>query len=94
MFSRRATLTMSADPTLITKHSVLVAGHATSISLERAFWDALRDEAARRGLSRAALIGEIDAQRGKANLSSALRVHLLERATFNARAQHPAEAPA
>ncbi len=85
---------MSADPTLVTKHSVMVAGHATSISLEHAFWEALRSEAARRGMSRAALIGEIDARRGKANLSSALRVHLLERAAVNALAPHPPVAPA
>ncbi|MBV1707193.1 MAG: ribbon-helix-helix domain-containing protein [Hyphomicrobiales bacterium] len=85
---------MSADPTLVTKHSVIIAGHATSISLEHAFWQALRNEAARRGMSRAALIGEIDAQRGKANLSSALRVHLLERAALNAPVPSPPVAPA
>ncbi len=75
---------MSADPTLIRKHSVMVAGHATSISLEAAFWEALRSEATRRSLAIASLIGEIDAVRGKANLSSALRVHVLQQAVLRA----------
>lgn len=61
----------------ITKHSLTIAGHRTSISLESAFWDALRDIARARGLSLATLIGEIDAGRGTANLSSAIRVYVL-----------------
>lgn len=60
------------------KHSLVIAGHRTSISLELAFWDALRALAAARGLSIAALVAEIDATRGEANLSSALRVHVLQ----------------
>ena len=64
-------------PTAIVKHSLVVAGHRTSISLEDAFWQALRHEAGRRGASIAALVAEIDAGRGEANLSSAIRVHLL-----------------
>ena len=64
------------DPA-IRKRSVLVAGHATSVSLEPEFWDALRRIATRRGLSLNALIAEIDAARGARNLSSALRVHAL-----------------
>jgi predicted DNA-binding ribbon-helix-helix protein len=61
----------------IRKRSVLVAGHATSVSLEPEFWDELRRIAAARGLSLSALIAEIDARRGPRNLSSALRVHVL-----------------
>jgi predicted DNA-binding ribbon-helix-helix protein len=60
------------------KHSLVIAGHMTSISLESAFWDALRELAGERGLSVAGLVAEIDATRGEANLSSALRVHLLQ----------------
>ncbi|MTJ82885.1 MAG: ribbon-helix-helix domain-containing protein [Telmatospirillum sp.] len=60
----------------IRKHSVVIAGHSTSISLEVAFWDALRSIAGRRGLSLNALIAEIDQGR-EGNLSSALRVHVL-----------------
>lgn len=61
----------------IVKHSMVIAGHSTSVSLEAAFWQALRDVAAARSISLAALVAEIDAERGDANLSSAIRVHVL-----------------
>ncbi len=64
-------------PARIGKHSLSIAGHRTSISLESAFWDALTTIARARGQSLAALIGEIDATREGANLSSALRVFVL-----------------
>ena len=63
-------------PTAIVKHSLVVAGHRTSISLEDAFWQALKAAASTRDLSVAALVAEIDAGRGDANLSSAIRVFL------------------
>lgn len=62
---------------IVVKHSLTIAGHRTSVSLEQAFWDALREIARVRGVSRAALIGEIDSGRGGANLSSAIRVFVL-----------------
>jgi predicted DNA-binding ribbon-helix-helix protein len=65
----------------IAKYSLAIAGHRTSISLEQAFWDGLRGLAAERGMSIAALVAEIDADRGVANLSSAIRVFVLEAAT-------------
>lgn len=58
------------------KHSVVIAGHATSFSLEDAFWDALKACAARQRLSLSALVAQIDAQRTE-SLSSALRVYVL-----------------
>ena len=61
----------------IRKRSVLIAGHATSVSLEAEFWEALREIAGARGLSLNALISEIDSTRSGRNLSSALRVHVL-----------------
>jgi predicted DNA-binding ribbon-helix-helix protein len=64
-------------PTAIIKHSLLIAGHATSVSLEDAFWKALKTTAAHRGLSVAALVSEIDSTRDGANLSSAIRVYVL-----------------
>jgi predicted DNA-binding ribbon-helix-helix protein len=73
--------------TAIAKHSLTITGHRTSVSLEQAFWDALRDIARARGLSLAALIGEIDASRGTANLSSAIRVFVLVQALDGALAQ-------
>ena len=61
----------------LTKHSVRIAGHPTSVSLEAAFWEALCEIAARRLLSVNALLSQIDAERG-GNLSSAIRLHVLE----------------
>jgi predicted DNA-binding ribbon-helix-helix protein len=62
------------------KRSFSIAGHKTSISLETAFWDALKAAAREEQLSLAALVAAIDRGRGGANLSSAVRVWLLERA--------------
>lgn len=63
----------------IRKRSVMVAGHATSVSLEHAFWRALADIAKAEGVSVNALITRIDRARGDAgNLSSAVRVYVLE----------------
>lgn len=60
------------------KRSLTVAGHRTSVSLEPAFWDALTRLARDRGSSVPALVAAVDARRGPSNLSSALRVHVLE----------------
>jgi predicted DNA-binding ribbon-helix-helix protein len=62
----------------VVKRSVSIAGHGTSVSLEEAFWEALRDIARARGSSVQALIGEIDSRRAGQNLSSAIRVFVLE----------------
>ena len=59
------------------KRSFRIAGHATSISLEAAFWDVLKEAALARSLSLAQLVAEIDGERGETNLSSAVRVWLL-----------------
>ena len=64
------------DGAALVKHSVRIAGHATSISLEGAFWTALGQIAARRGLSVTALLAAIDAERS-GNLSSAIRLFVL-----------------
>jgi predicted DNA-binding ribbon-helix-helix protein len=63
---------------LIVKRSLVIAGHRTSISLEDAFWRRLRAIAAERGLSLNRLAAMVDASRGSANLSSAIRVFVLE----------------
>lgn len=59
------------------KHSITVAGHRTSITLEEAFWDSLKHIAEEQGQSVNALIAGIDADHPD-NLSSALRVFILE----------------
>jgi len=63
--------------TTVKKRSVAIAGHRTSVSLEAAFWDALREIAQKRGTTLNQLISEIDAGR-EGNLSSAIRVFVLE----------------
>ncbi|CAN2534624.1 MAG TPA: ribbon-helix-helix domain-containing protein [Methylosinus sp.] len=64
----------------VAKHSLVIAGHSTSVSLERVFWEALKAAAEEQGCSLAGLVARIDAERGRANLSSALRVYAMERA--------------
>ncbi|MBY0612563.1 MAG: ribbon-helix-helix domain-containing protein [Beijerinckiaceae bacterium] len=59
------------------KHSLSIQGHRTSISLEEEFWTALKSIADRRAISLAALVAEIDRERSRVNLSSALRVFVL-----------------
>ena len=65
------------------KRSMMIAGHATSISLEPIFWEALRQAAEADGLPLNALVARIDAARIQAdeppNLASAIRVWLFER---------------
>ena len=59
------------------KHSLTIAGHRTSVSLEPVFWRAVSEIARQRGQTTAALITRIDAERD-GNLSSALRVFVIE----------------
>lgn len=64
---------------LVRKRSVTIRGHRTSYSLEKPFFDDLVSIAAQRGLALAALVAEIDENRPReANLSSALRLYVLE----------------
>ncbi|WP_316978995.1 ribbon-helix-helix domain-containing protein [Shumkonia mesophila] len=60
----------------IRKRSVVIAGHATSVSVEPEFWEALREIAAARAVSVNQLIAEIDGGR-TGNLSSAIRLFVL-----------------
>lgn len=62
----------------IVKHSVSIAGHQTSISLEEIFWDSLRQIAKERNMPMRGLIAEIDSGRQEQNLSSAIRVYILQ----------------
>lgn len=60
------------------KRSVKIAGHPTSITMEDEFWVALKAIAERQNRPLASLIVEVDATRGDRNLSSALRIYILE----------------
>jgi predicted DNA-binding ribbon-helix-helix protein len=62
----------------IVKRSIVVAGHKTSVSLEDAFWHALKDISRERGQSLRSLVAEIDSYRRGGNLSSAVRLHVLD----------------
>lgn len=75
-------MTEPGAPTASTvrKHSLVIAGHPTSISLEDAFWAGLKAIAAQRRMTVAGLVAEIDGMRGAANLSSAIRVFVLRHA--------------
>ena len=64
----------------IIKRSVSLAGHKTSISLEDAFWNYLKEVAERRGVSVSVIVAEIQAQDRQTNLSSAIRLFVLEHA--------------
>ncbi len=61
------------------KRSLTISGHRTSLSLEPEFWAVLKNAASTEHKSLAALVGEIDRARGERNLSSALRVWVLNR---------------
>jgi predicted DNA-binding ribbon-helix-helix protein len=61
----------------VAKHSVYIRDQKTSISLEDVFWEAMREIANARNLSRKDLLEEVDGQR-EGNLSSALRVFALQ----------------
>jgi predicted DNA-binding ribbon-helix-helix protein len=56
----------------------MVGGHKTSVSLEDAFWDSLKEIAARRGVSLSAQLASIDIHRKTGNLSSAIRLFVLD----------------
>jgi predicted DNA-binding ribbon-helix-helix protein len=63
----------------VRKRSCVIDGHKTSVSLEEPFWRELKKVAEEREISLGRLIEKIDARRGEDNLSSALRVFVLER---------------
>jgi predicted DNA-binding ribbon-helix-helix protein len=61
----------------IVKRSIAIAGHKTSISLEDAFWKALRQIALLRQSTLSDLVASIDSERRQNNLSSAIRLFVL-----------------
>ena len=62
----------------VSKRSVAIGQHKTSISLEAGFWDGLKEAAAHEGISVPVLITLIDTDRDHANLSSAVRLYVLD----------------
>jgi predicted DNA-binding ribbon-helix-helix protein len=62
----------------ILKRSIVVAGHKTSVSLEDAFWDGLKEIGRERHMTLSDLVAAIDAERQHRNLSSAIRLFVLD----------------
>ena len=63
--------------TVIIKRSIVIGGHKTSISLEDAFWNSLKDIGRSNDLTLSELVSDIDTRRLNGNLSSAIRLFVL-----------------
>ncbi|MQT11531.1 ribbon-helix-helix domain-containing protein [Segnochrobactrum spirostomi] len=74
------------------KRSLTIGRHRTSVALEPAFWEALGEIAAARGLAISQLIAEIDRTRAPGGLASALRVYVLDHYRRPAGSDAPASA--
>ena len=94
MKSSRAALRPSraAMKSLILKRSIMIAGQKTSVSLEDEFWQALKLIAAGLDMKMAELVHQIGQQREYGNLSSALRLFVLEHYLSRARVNRASEA--
>jgi predicted DNA-binding ribbon-helix-helix protein len=73
-----ASLEEAQMQSVIVKRSIVIAGHKTSVSLEDLFWSNLKDIAHRQKLTVSELVGDIDARRQNGNLSSAIRLFVLD----------------
>ena len=62
----------------VIKRSIVIAGHKTSVSLEDAFWKGLKDIAGTRDMTLSELVAAIDSERRHGNLSSAIRLFVLD----------------
>jgi len=62
----------------IVKRSIVLGGHKTSVSLEEAFWIGMKEVAGQRSMTLSELVGEIDTNRHHGNLSSAIRLFVLD----------------
>ena len=62
----------------VVKRSIVIASHKTSVSLEEAFWKGLKDIALSQHMTLSELVESIDKNRKQGNLSSAIRLHVLD----------------
>src|ERR1700756_3214498 len=62
----------------VVKRSVVVAGHKTSVSLEEAFWNGMKEISGERSMTLSELVGEIATKPQQGNLSSAIRLFVLD----------------
>ena len=77
----------------IVKRSVIIDGHKTSVSLEDAFWRSLREIAMARGVTLSNLVAAIDSERGHSNLSSAIRLFVLNHYQARSNGHHEVGRP-
>jgi predicted DNA-binding ribbon-helix-helix protein len=75
----------------VVKRSIVVAGHKTSVSLEEAFWNGMKEISGLRNMTLSELVGEIDSNRQQGNLSSAIRLFVLDHFKSRAAGSTPAE---
>ncbi len=68
----------------VVKRSIVIAGHKTSVSLEDAFWQGLKEIAHSRRMTLSDLVSTIDSDRQHGNLSSAIRLFVLDHYRANA----------
>ncbi|HMJ43844.1 MAG TPA: ribbon-helix-helix domain-containing protein [Pseudolabrys sp.] len=71
---------------LVVKRSIVIGGHKTSVSLEEPFWLSLKEIAHGQHLTLSTMVGDIDTKRQQGNLSSAIRLFVLD----SVRARMPA----
>jgi predicted DNA-binding ribbon-helix-helix protein len=62
----------------VVKRSIVIAGHKTSVSLEDAFWQGLKQIASERDITLSDMVASIDTDRRQGNLSSAIRLFVLD----------------
>lgn len=62
----------------VVKRSIVVGGHKTSVSLEEAFWNGMKEISGQRSMTLSEMVGEIDNNRQQGNLSSAIRLFVLD----------------
>ena len=63
---------------LVVKRSIVVSGHKTSVSLEDAFWSGIKEIASGRNITLSDLVTAVDSERQQGNLSSAIRLFVLD----------------
>jgi len=73
----------------IVKRSIVIGGHKTSVSLEEAFWNAMKEISGGRGKTLSELVSEIDHSRQQGNLSSAIRLFVLDHFRTSGDTSHP-----
>ena len=78
----------------VVKRSIVIAGHKTSVSLEDAFWKGLKEIAGDRDMTLSDLVATIDSERQHGNLSSAIRLFVLDHyRNQGSEEKHAVEAP-